>query len=225
MKGVIYCYYCIPTGRKYIGQTRNERKRKNSHFYCSKYTTDNNKFYNAIRKYGWENFIYGIIGEFNLLDLDDMETYYIQEYNTVNEGYNTLSVGVSCNRSYFAWNKGKRNVYTLSEETKKLMSENRQNRKWWNNGIEETWVENPPNSNWLPGRLPSHFEKSKQGAIKSSVKYLLEIISPTGEKFITNNVRQFCRENNLCRVGFYRVIKGTNDDYRGWTVHILEHLR
>ena len=28
MKGVIYCYHCIPTGKKYIGQTISEKTRK-----------------------------------------------------------------------------------------------------------------------------------------------------------------------------------------------------
>ena len=225
MKGVIYCYHCIPTGKKYIGQTRNENKRKSDHFYRSKYTKDNNKFYNAVRKYGWENLIYGVIGEFDILDLDDMETHYIEKYNTLKEGYNTISVGASCDKNYVSWSKGKRNLYKLREETKKLMSKNRQNRKWWNNGIEETWEENPPDNSWISGRLLSHFEKTKQGAIKSSIKYLLEITSPDGKKFVTNNIREFCRENGLCREGIRRVIKGTYGDYRGWTVQILSHLR
>jgi len=221
MKGVIYCYQCIPTGKKYIGQTRNEKRRKTDHLYCSKYTKDNNKFYNAIRKYGWENFIYGVIDEFNILDLDDWENYYIEKYNTVKEGYNTLSVGVSCNKNYASWNKGKRNAYKLSEDTKQTMSKNRQNRKWWNNGIEETWMENPPDSTWISGRLPRHFHRAKRGAINSSIKYLLEITSPDGKKFITNNIREFCRENGLCRGGIGRVVKGTYDNYKGWTVQIL----
>jgi group I intron endonuclease len=221
MKGVIYCYHCIPTGKKYIGQTRNEKKRKTNHFYSSKYTKDNNKFYNAIRKYGWENFIYGVIGEFDILDLNTRETYYIEKYNTIKEGYNTLTVGVYSNSNHVSWNKGKRNLYKMSEETKKIMSKGRQNRKWWNNGIEETWMENPPDSTWISGRLPSHFDKAKRGAINSSLKYLLEITSPDGKKFVTNNIREFCRENGLCRGGIGRVVKGTYDNYKGWTVQIL----
>jgi group I intron endonuclease len=225
MTGVIYCYQCIPTGKKYIGQTRNEKKRKNNHLYSATYTKENNKFYNAIRKYGWENFIYGIIDEYDLRLLDEKEIFYIEKYNTITEGYNTIITGKYCNKNYVSWNKGMKNCYNLSEKTKKRMSENRQNNKWWNNGEEESWTQNPPDSRWKLGRLKNNLEKAKEGAIKSSIKYLLEVTNPSGEKFITNNVREFCRENNLCRAGFYRIIKGDYPDYKGWTVRILEHLR
>jgi predicted GIY-YIG superfamily endonuclease len=53
MKGVIYCYHCIPTGKKYIGQTIDEKTRKKKHIFDSK--TQDLKFYRAVRKYGWTN--------------------------------------------------------------------------------------------------------------------------------------------------------------------------
>ena len=31
MEGIIYCYHCIPTGKKYIGKTLYEAKRKQDH--------------------------------------------------------------------------------------------------------------------------------------------------------------------------------------------------
>jgi group I intron endonuclease len=97
MKGVIYCYHCIPTGKKYIGQTIQEEIRKYRHstdskrLYC--------KFYNAVNKYGWENFIYGIIGEYELELLNEKEIYYINEYNTYKSGYN-MTLGGNGRKAY-----------------------------------------------------------------------------------------------------------------------------
>jgi group I intron endonuclease len=95
MKGVIYCYHCIPTGKKYIGQTINEKYRKQSHI--SKANTDCDfLFYRAVRKYGWENFIYGIIDSFEESLLNEKEIYFIEEYDTFNNGYNTTVGGGGC---------------------------------------------------------------------------------------------------------------------------------
>ena len=55
------------------------------------------KFYNAITKYGWDNFTHIII-EDNILDEDvarELETYYIAEYNSIQNGYNILPDGIA----------------------------------------------------------------------------------------------------------------------------------
>lgn len=104
MKGVIYCYYCISTGKKYIGQTSNEEKRKKEHIRKSK--NKRNKFYNAVRKYGWENFIYGVIEECDISLLNDKEIFYVNFYDSHKNGYNSTEGG-----------KGVRG-YIISEETR-----------------------------------------------------------------------------------------------------------
>jgi len=92
MKGIIYCYHCIPTGKKYIGQTIQEKKRKIQHKHDCKRGVDN-KFYRAVRKYGWEQFIYGIIEEYEVDFLVEKEIYYIDYYDTYNNGYNSTIGG------------------------------------------------------------------------------------------------------------------------------------
>ncbi len=51
------------------------------------------KFYNAIKKYGWENFIYGIIEECDSNTLLQREMYYIKKYGTFKCGYNSTLGG------------------------------------------------------------------------------------------------------------------------------------
>jgi group I intron endonuclease len=115
MKGVIYCYYCISTGKKYIGQTIREEKRKIRHKIDCEKGVDN-KFYRAVRKYGWENFIYGIIEEYDVDILNEKEIFYIDYYDSYNNGYN-LTIGGEGVKGFIP-----------SEETRKKQSISAKNR-------------------------------------------------------------------------------------------------
>lgn len=134
MKGVIYCYHCISTGKKYIGKTKNEKIRKRSHRYHCKKGIKNN-FYNAVRKYGWQNFIYGIINEFDILLLEEKEIYYIDLYDTYCNGYNSTRGGEG-GTTWLMPEEIKEQYrqrmigYKHSEEAKKKISEANSGRKW-----------------------------------------------------------------------------------------------
>lgn len=134
MKGVIYCYHCIPTGKKYIGQTLFETKRKAYHLCKSK--DGNTKFYRAVRKYGWDNFIYGIIDEFNKQILDEMEIFYIKNYNSFRNGYNSTLGGDGTNSRVLteeekekSKNRMTHNNPMKDENTRKKVSEKLKGRK------------------------------------------------------------------------------------------------
>ena len=116
MTGIIYCYYCIPTGKKYIGQTVYEERRKRQHRHDCKRGIDN-KFYRAVRKYGWDQFIYGIIEEYEIEFLAEKEIHYINHYDTYNNGYNSTTGGDGVGGC------------SPSKETRKKMSESAKNRK------------------------------------------------------------------------------------------------
>lgn len=129
MEGIIYCYHCILTGKKYIGKTLYEKKRKDDHKYNVS-TGTSTKFYNAVRKYGWENFVYGIIEIVEANLLEDMEKYYIQQYNTMNDGYN-MTIGGDGKFGWKASSETKEKMKNsakgriLSEETKRKISESK----------------------------------------------------------------------------------------------------
>ena len=88
---IIYKHTNKINQKSYIGQTcqkPNERWRKGQGYHRS------TKFYNAIQKYGWNNFEHDIIEE-NILtreEADQREKYWIQYYNSIENGYN-ISVG------------------------------------------------------------------------------------------------------------------------------------
>lgn len=99
----IYCYTNRINGKKYIGQTKDIRRRCHPSNYksCS-------KFYAAIEKYGYENFDFEILEKDLTIDEANIkEEEYIFNLNTIQNGYNIKSGGLN-------------NIY--SEESKKKMS-------------------------------------------------------------------------------------------------------
>ena len=105
MKGIIY-KYTSPSGKVYIGQTTNEKKRKRV------FLNENNEDYaglkinNARKKYGPKSFKYEVLEKIESNDiktlsetLDKLECYYIGLYNSFENGYN-MSKGGDGSRGY-----------------------------------------------------------------------------------------------------------------------------
>lgn len=98
MEGYIY-KLISPSGKCYIGQTVNLKRRlsdyKNFH-HCEK----QKKLFNAIRKYGFENFQWEIIEFINIESkqelqkkLNELEISYIKLFNSIDNGYNICKGG------------------------------------------------------------------------------------------------------------------------------------
>jgi group I intron endonuclease len=77
----------------YIGFSKNWKVRKRRH--KSIYINHHSKFYTAIRTHGWDNFIWEEI--YCSLDKDHcfktMEQYFINQYNSIENGYNIIQGG------------------------------------------------------------------------------------------------------------------------------------
>jgi group I intron endonuclease len=102
-----------PSGKIYIGQTSNYKKR------CSQHKSQTNRcqaFSKAIEKYGWENFTHEILKENLTIDeANHWEEFYICDLNTLSpNGYNIAFGG---------------NNKTMSEQTRKKLSEALKGRK------------------------------------------------------------------------------------------------
>lgn len=100
-------------GKVYIGFDSNWPKRKSVHKSSSKNKSNDTKFYRAIRKYGWDAFEWHILyqSENQEHTLNVMESFFIEKYDSFNNGYNSTLGGDG--------------VFGLivSEETKKKISE------------------------------------------------------------------------------------------------------
>lgn len=103
----IYKYTNLINGKVYIGQTKHTLEERAINGTNYKGSTH---FYNAIQKYGWDNFKPEILeDDLSLGEANQLEEYYISKYNSTNPdiGYN-ISPG------------GKNNK--ISDKTKKIIS-------------------------------------------------------------------------------------------------------
>lgn len=78
---VVYIHKNILNGKVYVGQTCNlsERWRNNGKNYFNSI-----KFYNAIKKYGWDNFTHEVVySNLNKQAADKLEKELIHKYNSI----------------------------------------------------------------------------------------------------------------------------------------------
>lgn len=134
MIGFIYKYENKLNHKVYIGQTTDLVNRKASHRYKSTFVQS--KFYNAVRKYGWDSFDFDVIAQVEeeslekVCDiLDSLEIKFISEYDSFNNGYNSTTGG-HCYRGkevseeYREYCRNR----TYSEETRAKMSHAARNK-------------------------------------------------------------------------------------------------
>lgn len=115
--------HTAPNGKVYIGQTcqsLERRCRKDGIGYKGSY-----HFYNAIQKYGWNNFKHEVIStELTKEEADWLEKYLIRYYNSddPNYGYNLTAGG------------GGADGWKWSKEAREKMSEITKGHTAWNKG-------------------------------------------------------------------------------------------
>ena len=138
----IYVHINKINGKIYIGQTKqslNERFGYNGHGYkgCR-------KFYNAIKKYGWDNFQHVLLLDNLSSELANIiEEELIKKYDSIDKGYNLTTGGC--------------NGYQTSEESNKLKS------------ISKIGDKNPMYGVRLPQETIEHIVKAREGKTDKEV--------------------------------------------------------
>lgn len=134
----IYMVVNMVNNKKYIGQSKNIRKRFQSHHLVD-YKNENNcnyntKFYQAIRKYGIDNFEVIILKLCKEEELDDLEVKFIKEFDTFKNGYNSTEGG-----QFWSPNIHSKEIELKRQQTreknKSLMSENHPRAKLTNQQV------------------------------------------------------------------------------------------
>ncbi len=90
--GIIYVY-TSPSGKKYVGQTWCEQRRKQDHKYANGKSA---AFHSAIKKYGIDSFSYEVLHQFieTQKSMNELESMEIKRLNTIYPfGYNLTSGG------------------------------------------------------------------------------------------------------------------------------------
>ena len=91
----IYKFTLIDTNRTYIGQTiQTPNRRRLEHIADSRYTPHTHNFHNALRKYGVSNFTFEVVATASTLEqLNELEQQFIEQYNSINNGFNIRNGG------------------------------------------------------------------------------------------------------------------------------------
>jgi group I intron endonuclease len=147
MKGYIY-KIINPSGKIYIGQTTDLKRRHKEYerLYINK---SQSKIYNSIKKYGWDKHILEVLEECLLENINLREEYYINLYNSVDEGLNICHSGQAIARGRVKDTEWRKKIgeshkgLKHSDETKKLMSisntgKNKGRKITWENKISKS---------------------------------------------------------------------------------------
>lgn len=156
--GIIYCYTNKVNGKKYIGQTLYPSQRKRSHRFNVNEGVKN-KFYDAVRCYGWESFSYEVLEETE--NLDECEVKWISHYNTLVDGYNLNEGGCG--------NSGHSRALDSIEKQREKMKGIRKSdevRKKMSDGLKEYYKNNKH-----PWAGKSHTPENREKLVNATKKW------------------------------------------------------
>jgi group I intron endonuclease len=191
--GIIY-RLISPSEKSYIGQTWNLQMRLRN--YKKSITSQQPKLFNAIQKYGFDNFSVEILDMcYNQEELDDAEIYWINYYDSISNGYNCKTGG-----SY-----GKH-----SQETKMKM---KISNKRIHSNVTKTKI-----SKSLNGK------KHLFDRVTKNIEHVFKLYDSHKNVFYTLNLYEFCRQHNLIAPSALREVifkKRNRSHYKGWTGEAL----
>jgi group I intron endonuclease len=233
-------------GKVYIGFDSNWPNRIKVHKSASK--KQDYKFYRAIRKYGWENFEWSVIyqSKDKQHTLNEMEKYFIKEYNSMKNGYNSTLGGDGC----FGNKHTKQTKFNLSEHSKKLWKNSEYRNKTIKSlnkrpkptkltkekqSISLLKTLNKPehiklmseissnlwqDENYIKKTLDSHKKAVSSQEYRDKMSDIkgknYKCISPTGEIFHIKNLRKFCKSKCLTATTMIKVAKLKQNQHKGW---------
>lgn len=121
-KGFIYKIENKVNGKMYIGKTVDINRRKREHYLrASRKSGRNLAVHYAMRKYGIDNFEIDVIEKVDINNLGEKEKYWINYYNTKDEGYNCTEGGEDfCGESHPFY--GKHHSDETKEKLRKIFS-------------------------------------------------------------------------------------------------------
>lgn len=198
----IYKIINLVNNKIYIGSAVNFNKRKNNHkskLLMNKHHSK--KLQNAWNKYGFENFEFEIIEECEKEKLIEREQYYIDLYNSFNEGYNCCPIAGSslgAKRSDdFKRSQSDRNMgnsygkgYKWTEENKNKLRLFRTGKSCLKQTKDKIAISNSGRKNGRYNPIPVLQYDLNDNLIKE----WQDLISLKEKGFDTSNIANVCRE-------------------------------
>ncbi len=194
MLGVIYCWKNKKTGKRYIGQTIHPEQRKRNHIHRALTLGCDYYFHRSLRKYGVEGFDYEILEETD--NLSERETFWIKYYNTTwPTGYNQMESNT-----------------VITDEMRQKISKSQKLRHA--NMTPKQKKQRALNAALaMTGKKQTALQKQK---VREANQKTWSVTFPDGTVKIINNLRQFCKDNNLGTTGQSNLTRGS---YKGYKAH------
>jgi group I intron endonuclease len=192
---IIYCIVNLINGKVYIGQTRQGlARRRGEHVHRFNLGERDHKLYQAMRKYGIENFKFEVLCHCLKPEyLDEMERHFIAQYDSFNNGYNMTCGGDSA-----------------SVETRQKLSRALKGRKiHW---ADKLWMTRRNNTN---AKSPRDYV-AKGAESPKAKSYLVRM--PSGEEIRVKGMNQFCKEHGLSFNLMLAVLYGKQRHHKGYSL-------
>lgn len=210
---IIYAHINKINSKAYIGQTNQlpeDRWGPNGIGYSK-----SRKFYNAIKKYGWDNFEHIILYmEIGVESLDDLERDYISKYNTLKNGYNLTYGGKKLLKHT---DDQKRRI---SESCKRVLREKYDNDPKYRATVLKNFSMRKNRSRY--GSDNSFYGKTHTSEMKN--KFLTRSVRciDTGEIF--NSISDACSKYNIRRTGITACCSGHQHKCGGYSWEYVERI-
>lgn len=202
-----------PSGKSYIGITDNYDARCVKHQHPSSGCA---AFYAAICKYGWDNFTHTIIADnLTIIEANRLEMQLITELNTqAPNGYNLREGGNAGGKHHTTTKQKISDALTgrsLTEDHKRKISSSKAGKTI----SAETLIKRnlTRERNKEAGIVYGH---TCSDTTKNIISKDWIVTAPDGSVTIIRNLTEFCRQNNLARVGMMDVANGKQKQHRGW---------
>lgn len=215
MYGIIYKVTNIVNNKIYIGQTKNSLQyRINAHKCAALTSKSNSYFHKAIRKYGWDSFIWDIICECDTPEeLNEKEIEFINSYGchfTNGYGYN-LTKGGDYNPM---------NDPTIKDRRDKKLLLSMKKYQGDNNVMKRVEVKDKHQLSINKiSKDPKWIEAKRIGDEKQKSTY--DITFPDGHHEIITGLNQFCKEHQLQQSKMSSVSSGSRPHHKGFGCVLL----
>lgn len=223
----IYALYWYQTDKIYIGQSINIEGRFTTHRSLFKYGHSNYKLKNHYNQYGPPS--YEILELANPSELNTLEIYYIDEFDSIHSGLNIATGG----NSILGFTSGKClnskeeliTVLTLLCNPKYSVSEISKITGATTNVINSIKYER--RHIWLNEEYPELVEKVRDNIAKGLYQQYAQekrygtyaiLTSPEGTTYTVTNSQVFAKQFNLNGGHLRAVIRGEEGQHKGWTL-------
>lgn len=215
----IYRAKCMITNKSYIGFTNDFERRKIQHKSDSK--SSNSKFYLAIRKHGWKSFEWSVVYQSYNREhtLKEMEPYFIEQYDSFNNGYNSTLGGESISPDIIFVKE-----YVVMYPNGKIESIENLNKFCRDKNLQVTGMRDVAIGNkkrykgyqvrYKHDKKPFFLEE--EIGQKKITSYKLR--DPFGIIHYTENLKQFCIGKNINLGAMYQVLIGNRSHHKFWQI-------